>query len=99
MLSDVLDNLKGSSANMAGLYSFLALAYHNAGEDRLAKAAIDKAIVLSEHFPEVLLVKGIIEQDQNDNLSAVLDLQAAAKAAGAPKWVVDEANRIAQKGS
>ncbi|MEP7287318.1 MAG: protein kinase [Chloroflexota bacterium] len=85
--------------NSAGLYAFTALGYHVVGVDDNAKQAMDKAVALEPDLPEVQLVRGIIALAQNSPKDAAAAFDAIAKTADAPGWVVDEAKRLAQKGS
>ena len=78
----------------APLHAFIALAYHHIEQAPDSAQAIASAQSLNPDSPEVHLVQGILDVDQNDPGSARKELTMAAASSDAPTWVVDEAKRL-----
>ncbi|MCC7448068.1 MAG: protein kinase [Anaerolineae bacterium] len=87
-----------AESKSAGLFALIALINQATNQADKAAQNMSQALDLDPNLAEVHLARGILYHAQNESDKARAEVSAAASAPDAPKWILDEAQRLSNKG-
>ncbi len=87
-----------AESKSAGLFALVALINQNSNQPEKAKQNMSRALDLDANLAEVHLAQGILYGAQGEGDKARAELNAVANTPNTPKWIIDEAQRLSNKG-